>query len=146
MDSSESTKRINRHNELYRSFLDSCCEIYPEIDREAFNDGFQNVILNLTTFGSKGLIVNHKRFIEKMKEPEMKKLVSEINKEVEERKIEDALMDVYCDKRFFWSRELCGGQLYNINGKDRFVKSQYRDESWFVGKCTRCGKTHWVER
>lgn len=60
-----SSDKIHKHNDLYRQFLDSCEEMYPEIPRDKFNEAFHDVILNLTTFGPDGLIINHKKWIER---------------------------------------------------------------------------------
>lgn len=73
-----------------------------------------------------------------------KEFVSEHNRRIKEQEINESLMDIYCDKRFFWSGNICGGELYNINGPGRSVKGY--NSMYEVGKCTKCGKTHFIDR
>ncbi len=141
MDSRESAKKINDHNELYYKFLDSCEKIYPEIPRDVLNDAFQNVILNLTTFGSDGLIINHEKFIKKMQEPKMKKFITDVKMEKEEKLKQKRMTNLLCDREFFWSGEVCGGRLYKTH-KGVLAAPIRPDIQWIRYKCEKCGKKY----
>ncbi len=71
------------------------------------------------------------------------KPVSEYIQQRKNEMIAEASLDLYCDKKGWWSGKECGGQLYNVYGKGQYAQNRFNKNHVFIAaECIKCGKSY----